>query len=137
MEEPHGRIQRWSTAGRYFATRAGKQPPPRRRAGRRIYLPIAHARLQPPLILCQNPYQAMAPESAQTFSPEPFLPRRLFRGGHAQTIVGNFMRRQNLLPPAEERLFDVEPGIQVLCHCHWQPDRTLAMTAIVVHGLEG
>jgi len=68
---------------------------------------------------------------------EPFVPRRLFAGGHAQTIAGNFLRRNNLLPPPEERLFDVEPGIQVLCHCHWQDERTSAMTVIVVHGLEG
>ena len=70
-------------------------------------------------------------------SAEPFTPRRLFRGGHAQTIAGNFLPRENLLPPAEERLFEVEPGIQILCHCHWQPERTSTMTVIVVHGLEG
>jgi uncharacterized protein len=68
---------------------------------------------------------------------EPFVPRRLITGGHAQTIAGNFMPRRNLLPPAEERLFEVEPGIPVLCHCHWQPERTSTMTVIVVHGLEG
>ncbi len=71
------------------------------------------------------------------FVAEPFVPRRLFRSGHAQTIAGNFLRRTNLLPTAEERLFDVEPGIQVLCHCHWQAARTAAMTVVVVHGLEG
>jgi uncharacterized protein len=71
------------------------------------------------------------------FVAEPFVPRRLFPGGHAQTIAGNFLRRTNLLPAAEERLFDVEPGIQVQCHCHWQAERTSTMTVIVVHGLEG
>lgn len=25
----------------------------------------------------------------------------------------------------------------MLCHCHWQPDRTRALTVVVVHGLEG
>ena len=79
----------------------------------------------------------MAPDRNPTYSPDPFVPRRLFRGGHAQTIAGNFLPRTNLLPPAEERLFDVEPDIQVLCHCHWQAERTSAMTVIVVHGLEG
>lgn len=34
-------------------------------------------------------------------------------------------------------MIEVAPGIQVLCHCHWQPDRTQALTVIVVHGLEG
>jgi len=57
--------------------------------------------------------------------------------GHAQTIVGNFLPRRNFLPPAEERLFPVEPEVQVLCHCHWQTDRRSATTLVVVHGLEG
>jgi len=34
-------------------------------------------------------------------------------------------------------LIEVEPGVQVLCHCHWQPDREKALTVIIVHGLEG
>jgi predicted alpha/beta-fold hydrolase len=37
----------------------------------------------------------------------------------------------------EERLIEVEPGVKVLCHCHWQADRASALTIIVVHGLEG
>jgi predicted alpha/beta-fold hydrolase len=34
-------------------------------------------------------------------------------------------------------LIEVEPGVQVLCHCHWQQDRKNALTLIIVHGLEG
>ena len=34
-------------------------------------------------------------------------------------------------------MIEVAPGVQVLCHCHWQEDRTRALTLIVVHGLEG
>lgn len=34
-------------------------------------------------------------------------------------------------------MVEVEPGIRVLCHCHWQADRTNALTVILVHGLEG
>jgi predicted alpha/beta-fold hydrolase len=79
----------------------------------------------------------MANTDLHNYQAEPFAPRRLLRGGHAQTIAGNFLRRQNLLPAPEERLFDVEPGIQVLCHCHWRAERTSAITVIVVHGLEG
>ena len=30
-----------------------------------------------------------------------------------------------------------KPEVQVLCHCHWQPQRATAMTLIIVHGLEG
>lgn len=33
-------------------------------------------------------------------------------------------------------MIEVEPGVSVLCHCHWQKDRR-ALTLIVVHGLEG
>ena len=45
-------------------------------------------------------------------------------------------RRFYVLPP-EERLIEVEPGIKVLCHCHWQAERERALTIIIVHGLEG
>ncbi len=71
------------------------------------------------------------------FFGEPFRPRRGLRGGHAQTIVGNFLPRRNQLPAPEDRLFRVEPEVQVLCHCHWQPNRRSAMTLVIVHGLEG
>src|SRR5271169_6218891 len=74
---------------------------------------------------------------AHDFFGEPFLPRRPFVGGHAQTITGNFLPRRNELPVPEERLIRVEPDVQVLCHCHWQAERASAMTLIVVHGLEG
>ena len=78
-----------------------------------------------------------AATAARDFFGEPFRPLRALRGGHAQTIAGNFLPRRNQLPPAEERLFHVEPEVQVLCHCHWQPNRSGAMTLVIVHGLEG
>ena len=34
-------------------------------------------------------------------------------------------------------MVEVAPGVQVLCHCHWQAERTRSLTVIVVHGLEG
>ena len=66
-----------------------------------------------------------------------FRPRRWLRGGHQQTLASFFLQRKLRLPIAEERLITVEPGVDVLCHCHWQPNRSDALTAIVVHGLEG
>jgi uncharacterized protein len=74
---------------------------------------------------------------ASDFLGEPFRPRPPLRSGHAQTLVGNFLPRRSDLPIAEDRLFQVEPDVQVLCHCHWQPGREQAMTLIIVHGLEG
>jgi len=59
------------------------------------------------------------------------------RGGHVQTLASFFLPRRFHLPPAEARLIEVEPGVQVLCHCHWQRDRETALTVIIVHGLEG
>jgi predicted alpha/beta-fold hydrolase len=66
-----------------------------------------------------------------------FVPRRFLCGGNAQTIAGNFLRRANGLPEPEERLFEIEPGVRILCHCHWQPERQERLTLIIVHGLEG
>jgi predicted alpha/beta-fold hydrolase len=54
-----------------------------------------------------------------------------------QTLAAFFLQRRIALPPAEKRLIEVELGISVLCHCHWQKERRGALTVIVVHGLEG
>jgi len=75
-------------------------------------------------------------QTSPTFVPSVFRPRRWLRGGHAQTLAAFFSPRRIHLPPAQERLIEVEPGVPVLCHCHWQKDRR-ALTLIVVHGLEG
>jgi uncharacterized protein len=66
-----------------------------------------------------------------------FTSRRWLRGGHVQTVASFLIPRHLHLPPSEERLIEVEPGVRVLCHCHWQADRTQALTIIIVHGLEG
>jgi uncharacterized protein len=66
-----------------------------------------------------------------------FVPRRFLRGGHAQTIAGNFIGRANGLPQPEERLCKIEPEVRILCHCHWQPERQGRLTLMIVHGLEG
>ena len=59
-------------------------------------------------------------------------------GGHRQTLGAFLLPRRILLPPAEERLVEVAPGIQVRCWCRWQAqNRRQALTLIVVHGLEG
>jgi predicted alpha/beta-fold hydrolase len=66
-----------------------------------------------------------------------FVPRRGFRGGHVQTLASFFLPRRIPLLTTEKRLIEVEPGVQVLCNCHWQKDRQNALTVIIVHGLEG
>jgi predicted alpha/beta-fold hydrolase len=59
------------------------------------------------------------------------------RGGHVQTLAAFLLPRRIDLPLAEKRLVEVEPGISLLCHCHWQKEKTAALTLILVHGLEG
>src|SRR5262249_8261278 len=79
----------------------------------------------------------MSAGAQESFLIEPFQPRRRLTGGHWQTLAGNFLRRRDLLPAAEERYIEVAPGTKVLCHCHWQPQRQEARTIILLHGLEG
>jgi uncharacterized protein len=54
-----------------------------------------------------------------------------------QTLASFVLPRRFSLAKPEECLIEVEPGIRVLCYCHWQADRSSALTIIVVHGLEG
>ena len=70
-------------------------------------------------------------------APPHFRPRRFLRGGHIQTIASFFLPRRFSLLPSDDRLIEVEPGIPVLCRCHWQPERQSALTVILIHGLEG
>src|SRR5262245_103028 len=72
-----------------------------------------------------------------------FTPRRWLRNGHAQTLAGNFLPRINLLPPGEERIFEIHSAQReahrtaVMCLCHWQQNRREVPTVLIVHGLEG
>jgi uncharacterized protein len=67
-----------------------------------------------------------------------FEPHPLLRNGHAMTIAAAFAPRRFQLAPAEDLLFEVEQGSQILGRCHWQPGKRRAVPVIaVVHGLEG
>ncbi|PYX34607.1 MAG: alpha/beta hydrolase [Acidobacteria bacterium] len=66
-----------------------------------------------------------------------FIPRRWLRGGHLQTLGSFLISRRFNLPVPEKRLIEVAPCVEVLCHCHWQAERTKPLTIIIVHGLEG
>jgi predicted alpha/beta-fold hydrolase len=79
-------------------------------------------------------------EIARALGAKPFTPHPLFRSGHAQTLVAfAWPRRGRLraLRSDEARLFEVEPGVRVLVHCRWQPERRACPTLLLVHGLEG
>jgi len=54
------------------------------------------------------------------------------------TLAGALLpRRTPGLPPADDRLFEVEPGTQLLARCHWQREPRRSLTLALVHGLEG
>lgn len=93
----------------------------------------------------QVPRQALRPRLAviaNVFRAKPFVPHRLARGPHAQTLVAGLKGKTNTrlndeMRGYEERTFEVEPGASMLAHCRWQPERVDAPTLVLVHGLEG
>jgi uncharacterized protein len=74
------------------------------------------------------------------FATKPFIPHRVFKQGDAQTIGAHFWPgrwRARDRTGDEERLFEVEPGSQVLARCRWQPNRAAHPTLVLWHGMEG
>jgi uncharacterized protein len=69
---------------------------------------------------------------------KPFEPHRWLRNGHAQTVVGAFVKRTFLLPAGEQRLFRVDAETQLQATCHWQKEKRRDLPVVVIlHGLEG
>jgi predicted alpha/beta-fold hydrolase len=62
---------------------------------------------------------------------EPYIP--LFRNPDLNTILGRYWAVP--LEPSEPRLFETEPGVRVLAHCHFH--QPAAPVMVLVHGLEG
>jgi uncharacterized protein len=68
----------------------------------------------------------------------PFEPHALLTNGHTMTIAAAFWPRRFRMPPAENRLFQVDPESQLLGRCHWQSEKRRGVPVLViVHGLEG
>lgn len=68
-----------------------------------------------------------------------FQPPRLLQNAHLMTLLPRYWPRKTSLAglPLEERFFTVEPQTQLKGYCHWQINRRISPTAILVHGLEG
>src|ERR1700687_2405428 len=74
------------------------------------------------------------------FATKPFVPHRIFKQGDAQTIGAHFWPgrwRARDRTRDEERLFEVEPGSQVLARRRWPPNRVEHPTLVLWHGMEG
>ena len=66
-----------------------------------------------------------------------YTPRRGLRNGHLMTIFcWGRPRSFPRLPPPADRFFDVEKGVRVLAHCHWQKDPAAHPALLGLHGLE-
>lgn len=77
---------------------------------------------------------------ASALAERPFKPHPLFVNGHAQTLGAyvwprRFQYRSHRLD--EERVFEIEEGVQLLAHCRWQKSPRSSPTMLLVHGLEG
>ncbi|MGB0036916.1 MAG: alpha/beta fold hydrolase [Candidatus Acidiferrales bacterium] len=67
-----------------------------------------------------------------------FIPFRPFRNPHAMTLGSAFWPREfPQLIRSVPRLFETEPGTQVLGNCHWQKTPREHPTLVLLHGLEG
>ena len=67
-----------------------------------------------------------------------FEPHPRLLNPHWMTLAGRFWPRSlERLPEGAARYFEVEPGIRLLAHCHWQPEPQRRPAIIIVHGLEG
>jgi hypothetical protein len=52
----------------------------------------------------------LKPQATSPRRREEFFPRRFLRNGHLQTLVGNFLPRQYVLPEAEAHIIQVDAG---------------------------
>jgi len=68
-----------------------------------------------------------------------FKPPWFARGGHTQTILGYFHRRNlRWTLPAEDLIVESEPSIRILSRATWQPgDRARSPALILLHGMGG
>ncbi len=68
---------------------------------------------------------------------DPYTPKRGLRNGHLMTVYcWGKPRSFPRLPPPQDRYFDVEKGVRVLAHCHWQKDPPVRPALLGLHGLE-
>jgi predicted alpha/beta-fold hydrolase len=75
------------------------------------------------------------------FAAKPFQAHSVFSGSHAQTLAAYAWPRryrfQRFSDLDDARLFEVEPGVNILAHCRWQPQPSKCPTIILWHGIEG
>ena len=82
--------------------------------------------------------QILREQLTEKLKSKDFIPHRVFQRGDTQTLAAYLWPlRARDRTGDEERLFQVEPGSQVMARCRWQPDRTEHPTLVMWHGMEG
>lgn len=83
--------------------------------------------------------QAFLAQVARAFEAKPFIPHRIFKNGHAQTLAAYAWPRafRYYSETDEERFFEVDPRVKVLAHCRWQVNPAAHPTIVIWHGIEG
>jgi uncharacterized protein len=84
--------------------------------------------------------RALLAQVRRDFEAKPFIPPRFLTHGDAQTLGAYLWPRRLSTGDQsgdEERLFEVEPGNQVLARCRWQAQPTEHPTLLMWHGMEG
>lgn len=78
-----------------------------------------------------------APRAAREALPRPFAPSRFARGGHVQTMLGQFARRRlTWTAPTEDLVVESEPGVRILARASWQGgDRAASPALVLLHGM--
>jgi uncharacterized protein len=81
-------------------------------------------------VLRANTLEAFEP--SQAFDP-------LIRSGDWQTILAHLWPAHvnHKHYPCKTRLFETEPGVRIVAHCHQAPEVRSTDTVLIIHGLEG
>ena len=90
--------------------------------------------------VCHGKSRIIAEWIVESLEQKFFKPHVLFSNGHAQTILAYAWPRYltlSISDPHQQRLFEVEPNVRLLAHCHWQTNPVMHPTLLLVHGLEG
>lgn len=74
----------------------------------------------------------------QKLKSQHFIPHRVFQRGDTQTLAAYLWPlRSSDGTGDEERLFQVEPGSQIMARCRWQTNHREQPTLVMWHGMEG
>ena len=80
----------------------------------------------------------LSEQVAQTLRSQDVSPHRVFQRGDTQTLAAYLWPlRASDGTGDEERLFQVEPGSQIMARCRWQINRQEQPTLVIWHGMEG